>query len=183
MAASGQKTDPKLRARLEAGSFAGLWTLDPARSSVSLRSKSMWGLVSVKGSFGTLTGEGAVSPTGEISGTVRVDSASIDTKVKKRDLHLRSADFFHSDVHPHITFTIERVTLTDDGATAAGTLQVRDRSQPLTFPVAVSAADDNGVRLDAEIVVNRSDFGLNWNQLGMASMKNTMIVSVVFTQE
>jgi len=30
------------------------WTLDPARSSASLRSKTMWGLATVRGAFGEL---------------------------------------------------------------------------------------------------------------------------------
>jgi len=36
------------------------------------------------------------------------------------------------------------------------------------------------VRLDAEIQVNRADFGLTWNQMGMTSMQNTITVHAVF---
>ena len=32
----------------------------------------------------------------------------------------------------------------------------------------------------ADVQVNRADFGLTWNQLGMASMANTIIVHAVF---
>ncbi|WP_261570988.1 YceI family protein [Frankia gtarii] len=184
MATSGQAVavDPLLRDKLAAGSLAGQWALDPARSTVRLRSRSLWGLAPITGSFGNVAGEGVVSATGEASGTVTVDAASIDTKMKKRDVHLRSADFFDSDVHPHIAVTVERLTLTADGATAIGTLQVRDRTQPLTFPVAVSVAGDSAVQLDAEVVIDRSDFGITWNQLGMASTKSTITVRAVFTQ-
>jgi polyisoprenoid-binding protein YceI len=174
-------TDPRLRTRLADGSLAGVWTLDPSRSTAALRSKSIWGLVPVKGSFGQLSGEGAVSETGEVSGEIRVGSASIDTKVKKRDVHLRSADFFDSDNHPHIIFKAQRLTLTGEGATVTGTLQVRDRTLPLTLPVAVSLSGDEAVQLDAEVGIDRSDFGLTWNQMG-TSMKNTLTIRAVFTR-
>jgi len=38
------------------------------------------------------------------------------------------------------------------------------------------------VELDAAIKVDRSDFGLTWNQLGMGSMKNTITIHAVFTR-
>ena len=182
MAQHAPMTGETLRARLAGGSLAGTWVLDPARSTVTLRSKSMWGLAPVKGSFGKVSGEAAVSAAGEASGTISVGSASIDTKMKKRAAHLRSADFFDSDVHPDIVFTARRVTLTSEGATVTGTLRVRDRDLPLTFPVAISTPGDDAVTLDAEVVIDRSDFGLTWNQMGMASMKNTLTVHAVFTR-
>ena len=36
--------------------------LDPTRSTVGLGTRSVWGMVSVKGSFGEVTGEGTVAP-------------------------------------------------------------------------------------------------------------------------
>jgi polyisoprenoid-binding protein YceI len=42
------------------------------------------------------------------------------------------------------------------------------------------ASRGDEVWLDAEVKVNRDDFGLTWNQLGMASMSNTITVHAVF---
>ncbi|MDQ2874632.1 MAG: YceI family protein [Actinomycetota bacterium] len=36
--------------------------------------------------------------------------------------------------------------------------------------------------LDAEVPFNRSDFGLTWNQLGMASMHNILVIHAVFSR-
>ena len=47
-------------------------------------------------------------------------------------------------------------------------------------PATVSVLGPDQVRLDAEVQVNRADFGLTWNQLGMASMANTITVHAVF---
>ena len=108
MAPSGQLTPPALQAVLADAALAGDWTLDGARSTIRLRS-SIWGLIPVKGVFGQVTGQGTVSPSGEVSGTITVAAASIETKNARRDRHLRSGDFFAADAFPHITFSVDRL--------------------------------------------------------------------------
>ncbi|MEJ3746688.1 YceI family protein [Actinomycetes bacterium KLBMP 9797] len=175
-------TTPRHAARLDDGSLTGQWTLDPARSTVHLATRSMWGLAPVKGTFGELSGHGTLTPDGEATGTVTIKAASLDTKIKKRDEHLRSADFFDSANHPDIVFTAQRITRAGAGSvTVYGSLQVHGSAQPLSFTAAVSAAGDE-VGFDAEVEIDRSDFGLTWNRLGMASMKNTITVHAIFTR-
>jgi polyisoprenoid-binding protein YceI len=180
VAAEAPMTDPTVRARLADGSLAGQWSLDPARSSVALRSRSMWGLVPVTGSFGQVSGDAVITPAGEASGALRVGAASVDTKMAQRDTHLRSDDFFASDAHPDIVFTATQVTPADAGVTVTGTLQVRDQTRPLTFPASVTALDDGALQLDAQVTVNRGEWGLNWSRLGMAGMKTTLTIRAVF---
>ena len=179
MAPSGQMD---VQALLKDAALTGNWTLDASKSTVGLRSKSMWGLVPVKGVFRQVSGQGTVSPTGDVSGTITVSAASIDTKNKRRDTHLRSKDFFDSDTYPDITFTVDQARPSGQGVTVSGSLTVRDRTRPVTFDATVSAASDSEVSLDAEVQVDRSDFGLTWNQMGMASMHNTITVHAVFTK-
>jgi polyisoprenoid-binding protein YceI len=183
MASSGQGAAPALDERLRDGRFAGNWTLDPSRSQIRLRSKSMWGLAPVKGVFSQVSGTGTVSPAGEVSGTITVAAGSVDTKNKKRDEHLRSGEFFDAANHPSITFAVDGIRPAGDGARVSGSLTVRDRTRPVSFDARVSAPDDAEVRLDAELHVNRADFGLTWNQMGMASMDNTITVHAVFTRQ
>jgi polyisoprenoid-binding protein YceI len=183
MAPSGQSTAPTPDTLLRNGQLVGSWTLDPSRSQVRLRSKSMWGLVPVKGVFTDVSGTGTVSTSGAVSGTITVAAGSVDTKNKKRDEHLRSADFFDADDHPSITVSVDGITLSETGAQVTGTLAVRDRTRPVSFDAKVDAVDDAEVWLDAEIRVNRADFGLTWNQMGMASMDNTITVHAVFTRQ
>jgi len=182
MAPTRQMTTSALQATLKDGTLAGSWTLDASRSAIGLRSKSMWGMAPVKGVFHQVSGNGTVSTDGQVSGTITVGAASIDTKNKKRDTHLRSAEFFDSETHPQITVRVDRITPSSQGVTVTGALTVRDRTQPLTFDATVSAVDGDEVWLDAEIQVNRADFGLTWNQLGMASMHNTITIHAVFSR-
>jgi polyisoprenoid-binding protein YceI len=175
-------TGPELRALLQEAALAGDWTLDASRSTIGLGSKSMWGLVSVKGVFREFSGEGSVSPQGEVKGTVTVVSASVDTKNAKRDKHLRSDDFFSSDTYRDIVFTVDGIVPSGEGVTVSGTLKVRDRSKPVSFEATAAASGEGEVAFDAQVPVNRGDFGLNWNQMGMASMQNTITVHAVFTR-
>jgi polyisoprenoid-binding protein YceI len=182
MAPPGQLTAPALQELLADATLAGDWTLDGAKSTIGLRSRSMWGLAPVKGAFGQVTGHGTVSPAGEVSGTITVAAASIETKNVKRDNHLRSGDFFETGTFPQIIFSVDRLQPSSEGVTVTGQLTVRGRTRPVTFPATVSVPAPGAVWLDAEVRINRADFGLTWNMMGMASMNNTLAIHAVFAR-
>lgn len=71
----------------------GHWTLAPDRSTVRFRTRTMWGLVPVNGTFTEVSGSGAVADN-SVTGRVVISAASVRTGIGKRDEHLRSADFF-----------------------------------------------------------------------------------------
>jgi len=156
-------TAPALLDLLKGGTLTGEWVLDPRNSSVRLKSKSM-GVIPVKGIFREVSGSGTVSPDGTATGTLLVAAASIDTQNTRRDTHLRSADFFDSDNHPDISFTADDIRPSGQG-------------------VAATVPGDGEVWLDAVVHINRADFGLTWNRLGLVSMHNTLTIHAVFTRE
>jgi polyisoprenoid-binding protein YceI len=170
------------QALLADGKLAGSWALDGPRSSVGLRTKSVWGLVKVKGVFTQVSGAAVISAAGEATGTITVAAASIDTGVKKRDDHLRSADFFDAAKYPDITFSADSVTLSGEGAVVSGTLTVRDQTRPVTVSGTVAAHGADEISLDAELPVNRGEFGLSFNQLGMMSLDNIIAIHAVFAR-
>jgi polyisoprenoid-binding protein YceI len=170
------------QALLADGKLAGSWTLDGARSTVRLRTKSIWGLVKVEGAFGQVAGEAVISAVGEVTGTITVGAGSIDTRIKKRDDHLRSADFLDAATYPDITFAATSVTLSGESAAVTGTLTVRDQTRPVTVNGSVAAPGDDELALDADVPVNRSDYGMSFNQLGMMSVDNVITIHAVFTR-
>jgi polyisoprenoid-binding protein YceI len=174
-------TAPALLDLLKGGTLTGEWVLDPRNSSVRLKSKSM-GLIPVNGVFSEVSGSGTVSPDGKAAGTLSVAAASVDTRNAKRDTHLRSADFFDSDNHPDITFTADDIQPSGQGVTVTGALTIRGRAQPLSFDAVASVAGDGEVWLDALVRVNRADFGITWNALGMVAQISTIIIHAVFTR-
>ena len=181
MTPQGQPATPALQALAGDGTLTGSWILDPARSEVRLQSRHTWGLLPVRGVFGQVTGHGTVTPAGQVAGTLTIAAGSIDTKNKMRDKDLRSAKLFDIASHPDITYTVDGIQPAGGGARVTGSLTVRGRTRPLAFDATVSAAPDE-VRLDAEVPVNRADFGLTYSPLRMASLHNTITVHAVFTR-
>src|SRR5262249_60898428 len=129
---------------------------DGAKSTVGVGSRSVGGLVPVKGVFGQVTGHGTVSPAGEVSGTITVAAGSVETKNATRDRHLRSGDFFATGAFPHITFSVDRLEPSSEGVTVAGQLTVRGRTRPVTVPATVSVAGTGEVWLEAQGPVTRA---------------------------
>ncbi|MFI2206022.1 YceI family protein [Streptomyces sp. NPDC020192] len=161
----------------------GTWQLDPVASTVALRHKTMWGLVTVTGTFTAISGVGEVRPDGSATGTVTLDATSLDTRHAKRDTHLRSADFFDTDRHPEITFAVRGADRLDtDGVRVTGQLTVRGISRPQTFTARLASAEADGVTLEAEFAVDREQFGMGWNQLGMMRGLTAVTATLRFTR-
>ncbi|MFF7160871.1 YceI family protein [Streptomyces sp. NPDC008086] len=161
----------------------GTWQLDPAASTVAVRHKTLWGLMTIKGSFAAVTGDGEVRPDGSAVGTITLDVASLDTGNAKRDEHLRAADFFDAANHPEITFSARGAELRDgDTVHVVGQLTVRGISRPKTFTARLVGADAESLTLDAEFTVDREQFGMGWNQLGMIRGLTTVAGTLRFTR-
>jgi polyisoprenoid-binding protein YceI len=161
------------------------WTLDPAGHEVTFRNKTMWGLATVRGVFKTVHAEGVLAQDGTGEGVVTVESGSLDTRLGKRDTHLRSEDFFDVERYPTFQFAVERIgPVAADSAEAQvrGTLTVRETVKPLTF-IAHTERHGDSVTLTATIPYVRADFGMTWNQLGMMAAKGTISVKLRLTRQ
>lgn len=168
---------------LQDGTLEGIWDLDPHRSSIGFTTRTLWGLVTVRGVFRQMTGGGAVGTDGRVHGTLTVKAASIDTKNPRRDNHLRSADFLDSDHHPDITFAVEAARPAAAGIIVTGSLSVRGRPRPLSLAALPHLADDAHLILDAEVQIDRGEFGITWGKRLGAGMSNTVTIHAVFTRQ
>ncbi|MEW2303218.1 YceI family protein [Streptomyces sp. NPDC006655] len=161
----------------------GLWQLDPTASAVAFRHKSIWGLITVKGTFAGVSGRGEVAPDGTAAGTLVIDAASLDTKNKKRDDHLRSADFLDAADHPEITFEVRGAERgAGDTVRVDGRLTVRGISRPQQVTAKLVAADAEGLTLETEFQVIREEFGVTFNQLRMMGGPTTVTATLRFTR-
>jgi polyisoprenoid-binding protein YceI len=84
--------------------------------------------------------------------------------------------------HPDFTYTVDSVRPAGDGVRVEGRLTVRDQTRPAGFDATVTTAGDE-VTLDGQLPVNRADYGLTWNMIGIASMHNTIVIHAVFTRD
>lgn len=161
----------------------GAWTLDPDRSSFEFKSKNFWGLASVKGRFTEFGAEGNVEVGGNVSGRVDIEAASVTTGIKKRDNHLRSADFFDAENHPKITVTVHGVDPADgDKLDVRAEMSIRGNTVALPMQVNVEVLDDGAVRLTTTTAVNREQLGVNGNMVGMIPPTTTLSADAVFNR-
>ncbi len=175
-------SDTTLEALLQNATLAGQWALDASKSKVVFRTRHTWGLLPLTGIFGEVTGHGTVSADGVASGTLIVVATSVETKNAKRDKHLRSADFFDVEKFPETTFVAQKIDPDGDGIRVTGDLTVRGTTRTITFPASVQRIADNEISLDAEVPIDRRDYGLRWNFVGIAAWKNMIAVHAVFTK-
>jgi polyisoprenoid-binding protein YceI len=102
---------------------------------------------------------------------VTVEAASLDTGNPQRDGHLRSADFFHAEKFPVLTFRSRRIErASKDTYRLIGDLTIRGVTREVTFETQHGGfiKDPYGmhrVGFAAQGSVLRSDFGMQWNQV------------------
>lgn len=150
--------------------LTGTYTIDPNHSRFGFVARHAM-VTKVRGAFneaeGSLTID-ADDPT-RSSGRVTIQAASIDTRNEDRDAHLRSNDFFAMDEYPEINFESTGITdKGDDTYQVTGDLTIRGVTKPVTFDIEFSGAaiDPWGktrVGFEGSTVVNRKDWGINWN--------------------
>jgi len=150
---------------------ADTWQIDPAHTNVEFTVRHMM-ISNVKGQFqktaGTITVNGNDPATAKIDATI--DATSIDTRVEKRDAHLKSPAFLDVDKFPTITFKSTKVEADGPGKwKVTGDLTLHGVTKPVVLEVETSGAPINvngNVRAGASATtqIKRSDFGLTWNQ-------------------
>ena len=146
------------------------WYIDPSHTAVNFSVKHMM-LSTVRGSLGRVRGRIQLDPAQPEKGDfeITVDVTGITTGDERRDGHLVSPDFFHTEKYPEITFKSNAVFPKGDGHyTASGDLTIRDVTRPVSFDVELIGVVPNaqgGQHLGAAatVSIDRTDFGLTWN--------------------
>jgi polyisoprenoid-binding protein YceI len=100
--------------------------------------------------------------------TATVDLSSVNTGAPDRDNHIRSADFFHVEQHPTMTFQSTGVRQDGDDFLLDGDITLRGITKPVTFKLEVNGFGPDaygGTRagFSATTEINRSDFGVSYN--------------------
>ena len=141
------------------------WSIDTTHSEIAFKVKHMM-ISTVTGHFedfqATAKTDGDSFDGAIIEFTAK--TASINTKNKDRDAHLKSDDFFNSEKYPDLKF----VSKSFNGEELVGDLTIRDVTKEVTL-----IADLNGIAVDPygqtkagfEISreINRKDFNLTWS--------------------
>lgn len=163
--------------------MSGVWSLVPDRSAITFKVKNMWGLLSVKGRFTEFGGEAQLTGNGAVFGRIDIRAASISTGIGRRDQHLRSADFFDVERFEKIGVAVTEVHPTKGkAADLRAEFTVKGITAPLPLPATITALDDGSIQISGETKVDRSQFDLGWNRLGMMGATVTVAGDVVFVR-
>lgn len=146
---------------------AGTWRLDPVHSRVDFEVRYLAG--TFKGEFHEIRAELAVDgERASLEGTAKV--ASVDVKDENLSAHLQSPEFFDAERHPELRFTTEDIRLDGEGKVSVdGKLTIRGVTRPVrvtgtvTAPI-VDAYGNDRIGLNLVTSVDRTDFGVDWNQ-------------------
>jgi polyisoprenoid-binding protein YceI len=151
----------------------GTWKLDRDRSSVEFHVRHLYGLVTVKGRFeryiGTLNL--GTKPAVELN----IDAASLDTKLAKRDAHLRSPDFFDVEHHPQVGFVSESATLEGNTLRVRGMLHAAGKQIPLDIDATVRLVDGQP-QIEAITYADHRRLGMTWSPVGTLRAPSKLIV-------
>ena len=143
--------------------------IDRSHSEVAFQVRHL--LSKVRGRFSDYSGTIQFDPSSPEQSRVEVtiQAASIDTAEPQRDAHLRSADFFEVDTYPTLTFTSTAITPRGgERYDVGGDLTIHGVTRQVTLPASfLGAAKDpwgnEKFVFEAEVTLNRKDFGLHWN--------------------
>ena len=151
---------------------ASTWTIDPDHSNFGFKIKHLM-VSNVKGNFEKYSGVIEINDKDVTKSKVEVtiETNSINTNVKKRDDHLRSADFFDVAKYPTMTFVSKQVVSAgQDKFTVTGDFTLHGVTKEVVLnlegPAGESKDPWGNIRKGATATtkINRKDFGLKWNQ-------------------
>lgn len=171
------------------------WIIDPLHSEVQFKVKHLV-ISTVTGSFNNFNGGATVQGDTFEDAEIHfdLDVRSIDTKVEARDSHLRSADFFDAEKHPHIKFQSTYFTKMHDNVYSLfGKLTIKDITKPVELEAEFGgfAEDEHGnLKAGFEVsgTISRWEFGLTYNPLSktgglVLGEEIKLIANIQLTQE
>jgi len=144
------------------------WSLDPAHSNFYFEVKHTYG--AVRGQFTEFSGDVYFDPNNSEKSrfdfVIKVDS--IDTKIGKRDTHLRTPDFFDGKKFPEMVFKSSRVThVGGNKYIVDGKLTIKDVSKDLALEFTYLGQKDNPLKpgelvagLDAWLTIDRLEYNV-----------------------
>jgi polyisoprenoid-binding protein YceI len=162
--------DQVARASSRIPSSGTRWLVDPAHSQVDFRVRHLVGRV--RGTFEDWFGVIVTQDDDWTHGTVNVtvQTRSVNTGNLNRDADLRSARFFATDSFPRMTFESTGIVATDSTVEIGGILTLKGRSRHILLAgqyrgAAKDYAGQERIAFDASTVVNRRDFGLDYEEM------------------
>jgi polyisoprenoid-binding protein YceI len=142
----------------------GTWQSDPVHSSVGFAVKHVVG--TFRGSFNEFAATlSDADGTATLSGRAKVESVHVSDE--NLYAHLLSPEFFDAEKHPEIVFETKSLALDGDQLVVDGELTVKGITREIVARGEIAGpapgpADTERIGIDLETIVDRHDFGLDW---------------------
>jgi polyisoprenoid-binding protein YceI len=150
----------------------GRYEIDTGGSTVTFRTRHLFGLGPVHGTFAIGSGTIDVAePLAESAIHAEIDAASFQTRNQMRDATVKSARFLDAYRHPLITFRSEGI----DQTALTGALTVRGVTRPVSLAVELTDVSPRSFTARATTRVDRTEFGLTASR-GLAGRRLDLIV-------
>ena len=146
----------------------GTWNVDTSHSVVGFSARHLM-ISKVRGRFTDFTGSVTIAED-PLQSTVEanVDLSSVTTGDDQRDAHLKSADFFDIENHPHMTFTSTSLKADGEDFVMTGDLTVAGTTRTVDFELEFDGVEKDpwgGTRagFTASTEISRKDWEMTWN--------------------
>lgn len=149
------------------------WIIDCDHSVVAFSVRHMM-IAHVRGQFNKISGFILFDPRNIAGSSVElmIDASSVLTGIQKRDDHLKSKDFFDVDSNPEIIFKSTHIDhIEGHHADVTGNLTLHGITRQITLstgfsgPVKDPFGDALSMGFTATGIINRKEYGMEWNQL------------------
>lgn len=168
---------------------AQAWRIDPVHTNFYFEVKHTY--ATVRGQFTEFTGEVNFDPDNPAASSFDfvINVNSIDTRVGKRDTHLRSADFFDAGKYPLMTFKSKKVTRGEGNIYLVdGTLTIKNVARDITLEFVYygqkpnpGKPDETVAGLDARLTIDRLEYAVGdgrFYNLGLVGKDVDILVTV-----
>lgn len=161
------------------------YKIDPAHTSLAFSVRHL-GINNVKGHFDDFAGSIVMEGGAIKEANCTIQTKSINTGVKMRDDHLRTADFFDAAKFPTIAFKTKSVEKKDDQVILVADFTMRGVTKEIRLPVKINGPvkDQQGETrygLEGKIIVKRKDYGINFNavlETGVAMVGEEVAIEI-----
>jgi polyisoprenoid-binding protein YceI len=152
------------------GALTGTYTLDTAHTRLGFVARHAM-VTKVRGAFNEFAGTAVIDGDAPERSSVQlaIEVGSIDTRNAQRDEHLRTNDFLDAAKFPQITFASTAIAQTGENEfEVTGDLTIKGVTKSVTIPLeytgtAVDPFGNTRVGLEGGLVINRTDYGVNFN--------------------
>lgn len=152
--------------------LAESYSIDVSHSRIEFKVRHL-GISTVRGNFAKFSGQFDYDTESLASSKAKaeIETATIDTGLKKRDKHLRSPEFLDVAKYPKMSFVSKKIKpLGKDKFDVVGDLTLHGITREVVLHVKLGGVvkdpwGNTRAAFSAETQIDRRKFGLTWNKL------------------